>query len=50
MENELKASVEGRVTDVRIAAGQAVDKGQTLLVIDPGLDEAASGDASSAAS
>lgn len=50
MENEVKASVDGRVTDVRIAAGQAVDKGQTLLVIDPGLDEAASGDASSAAS
>ena len=36
MENELKASVAGTVTDVMVKAGQAVDKGETLLVIEPG--------------
>ncbi|HSG81842.1 MAG TPA: biotin/lipoyl-containing protein [Gemmatimonadota bacterium] len=35
MENELKATAAGRVREVRVAAGQAVDKGQVLLVIEP---------------
>jgi pyruvate carboxylase subunit B len=35
MENELKAIVAGTVTDVLVKAGQTVDKGETLLVIEP---------------
>jgi pyruvate carboxylase subunit B len=35
MENEIKSEVGGRVTDVRVAAGQAVEKGEVLLVIEP---------------
>jgi biotin carboxyl carrier protein len=35
MENEIKAVSAGRVTDVRVAAGQAVDKGEPLLVVEP---------------
>lgn len=35
MENELKASVAGTVTDVLVKAGQTVAKGETLLVIEP---------------
>jgi pyruvate carboxylase subunit B len=35
MENELRASSAGRVSDIRVTAGQAVDKGEPLLVIEP---------------
>ncbi len=35
MENELKATSAGRVTDIRVSAGQTVEKGQILLVIHP---------------
>ena len=36
MENELKALKAGQVTDVLVAAGQAVSKGDLLVVIEPG--------------
>ncbi len=36
MENELKALGAGQVTDVLVAAGQAVNKGDLLVVIEPG--------------
>ncbi|UCF18730.1 MAG: hypothetical protein JSU87_12395 [Gemmatimonadota bacterium] len=35
MENELKATSAGRVADIRVAAGETVDKGQVLLVLHP---------------
>jgi pyruvate carboxylase subunit B len=36
MENELKASEPARVKSVRVAAGQAVEKGQVLVEFDDG--------------
>lgn len=35
MENELKAHAAGQVKEVRVAAGQAVNRGETLVVIEP---------------
>ncbi len=35
MENEMKATCSGRVADVMVTPGQAVNKGDTLLVIEP---------------
>ncbi|MGH7865622.1 MAG: biotin/lipoyl-containing protein [Candidatus Binataceae bacterium] len=34
MENELKSPKAGKVTEVNVAAGQTVEKGEVLLVID----------------
>jgi biotin carboxyl carrier protein len=34
MENEFKASVAGTVVEVRVQPGQAVNPGDTLLVIE----------------
>ncbi|HEY2825603.1 MAG TPA: biotin/lipoyl-containing protein [Gemmatimonadales bacterium] len=35
MENEIKAGVAGVVSAIRVAAGQAVDKGAVLIELDP---------------
>jgi biotin carboxyl carrier protein len=35
MENEFKASAAGRVAEVRVQLGQAVNPGDVLLVIEP---------------
>lgn len=35
MENELKAPAAGRVVDVKVSAGEPVEKDETLLVIEP---------------
>jgi pyruvate carboxylase subunit B len=34
MENELRASTSGRVVEVRVDRGQAVEQGQVLLVLE----------------
>jgi biotin carboxyl carrier protein len=34
MENELRASRDGRVRDVLVAEGQSVDAGAALVVVD----------------
>ena len=39
MENELKAQAAGQVKEVRVGAGQVVNRGETLVVIEPaGVD------------
>jgi len=35
MENQISAPREGRVTKIRVSAGEAVDGGATLLDIEP---------------
>jgi len=35
MENELRAQHAGRVREVQVAAGTAVERGALLLVLDP---------------
>ena len=34
MENELKAPVDGVISDINVAAGQAVDKGERLITLE----------------
>ncbi len=35
MENEIRSSTAGRIAAVRVSPRQTVDKGDTLLVIEP---------------
>jgi biotin carboxyl carrier protein len=34
MENEVKAPKAGKIVEVKVAAGQAVEKGQLMIVIE----------------